>query len=281
MLRAIAFSLMFVTGLCCAQGQDRFETSNGCVVAIRSGGAISYVPSFLNAHREPAGSEKVRGLEVDACVKMKIVGRVAWVPQAKGEQFIFNGIVPVARWDCGNEVFDIVYVPPTPPPASAPPPPAPKVVKTAYCELSGSLAQGFKVKVVNGTFKWVQGDYQAQYDVDVMYVDSASAGPHTAKVLVTGDSGTAECSMRFDVFDEGFVNPLTISATIPKITFCDTDHDGWKPQELVMGMVEQVRCHPGAMLANGLASYGIGYVPKIKITTPKPAPYKNRWALNP
>ena len=112
--------------------QDRFRTKEECLEA--SEGAFKYYqPSFMTLRREPRSGEEVRELESEACVWMKVVadtttplGR-AWVRQEKGTRAIYRGIIPVARYDCGNPIYEVAYVPPPPPPviAAAPAPPPP------------------------------------------------------------------------------------------------------------------------------------------------------------
>lgn len=129
--------VLFVSGVLIAFGQesaklDRFTSMEACKAAVLSGDFQYYKPSFLNNHREVRGDEEVRGLEEKACVEMKIVGGRGYVPQAKGEKFIFKATQPVVRFDCGNDVRELEYVPEpvaevTPPPQPEPcncPPPA-------------------------------------------------------------------------------------------------------------------------------------------------------------
>lgn len=109
-------------------GKTRFATMAACVSAVESGEFSNYTPSFLNRHREPAVGEEIRALEERACVEMDIVGGKGFVPQAAGEKFIFSGSSVMVRYDCGNKVYSLEYVPvppPPPPPAPEPPPPPP------------------------------------------------------------------------------------------------------------------------------------------------------------
>lgn len=87
---------------------DRFGTPEACKAAFANGAARYYVPSFLKPVPLQAGEEE-RPLEHDACVRMQIVGAIAWVPQAAGTCFVFKNGLPVRRCDCGNKVYGIVY----------------------------------------------------------------------------------------------------------------------------------------------------------------------------
>lgn len=91
---------------------DRFLTSQACLTALASGSARYYQPTFFKP-KSLARGERVLPLEHDACVRMQIVGSIAWVPQARGTEFVFRGTTPIRRRDCGNAVYGIVY-PPTP-----------------------------------------------------------------------------------------------------------------------------------------------------------------------
>jgi|GEM_PF-4417992 len=108
--------------------KTRFVSMADCKSAVESGEFTNYSPSFMNRHREPAQGEEIRPLEERACVEMDIVGGRAFVPQPAGEKFVFTGNQPVVRYDCGNGVYSIEYIPippPPSPPAPAPVPPAP------------------------------------------------------------------------------------------------------------------------------------------------------------
>ena len=128
MLKICALSIFVGTMLFGAEtGKTRFTTMADCKSAVESGEFSNYIPSFLNRHREPAVGEEVRSLEERACVEMDIVGGKGFVPQASGEKFIFSTAtgLPVRRYDCGNGVYSLEYIPVPPPP---PPPPAPAPV---------------------------------------------------------------------------------------------------------------------------------------------------------
>lgn len=126
MLKTIIILLVSVGGFSLwgeETNKTRFASMADCKMAVRSGEFVNYIPSFLDRHREPMSGEGVRPLEERACVEMDIVGGRGFVPQPAGEKFIFFGANPVARYDCGNRIHSIEYVPV---PASAPPPsPAP------------------------------------------------------------------------------------------------------------------------------------------------------------
>lgn len=135
-------------------GPDRFASYEACEVAMKAGKFNYYKPSFLNRHREPQEGEEVRELEEKACVEMDIVGGKGIVPQAKGEKFIFKATEIVVRYDCGNRVYGIRYVPeaqaeaPLPFPEPAPRPDPPPVVRVSFnnppaCLILGSPEKGF------------------------------------------------------------------------------------------------------------------------------------------
>lgn len=87
---------------------DRFDTREECISALSSGQFGYYTPSFLTPIRLRSGERRIP-LEQDACVRMQIVGRVAWVPQARGTNFDFRGEEAVRRSDCGNRVYAVAY----------------------------------------------------------------------------------------------------------------------------------------------------------------------------
>lgn len=87
---------------------DRFTTSEACLSALKAGTARFYHPTYFKPVRLGSG-ERTLELEHDACVRMQIVGAVAWVPQARGTKLDFNGTTPVRRTDCGNKVYAVVY----------------------------------------------------------------------------------------------------------------------------------------------------------------------------
>ncbi|MBI2355833.1 MAG: hypothetical protein HYV13_01330 [Candidatus Doudnabacteria bacterium] len=104
---------------------DRFSSRAECLAALKSGRYRAYVPSFLTLKREPTAGEEVRPLEANACMRMHIVGtRRLWVVQMAGTEFIFRAGQPVARYDCGNEVYETAYLP-EPVAIRLPPPPPP------------------------------------------------------------------------------------------------------------------------------------------------------------
>ncbi len=92
-----------------------------CAAALASGNYRVYEPTYFNLHdRNPTnGMDRIRvQLEVDMCIKMRIVGGVQFVVQRAGTWFralkMSDGSLALyARDDCGNEVFDVSF--PAPP----------------------------------------------------------------------------------------------------------------------------------------------------------------------
>lgn len=88
---------------------DRFDTQDECMAALSAGHVRYYQPSFFKPKRLADG-ERAVPLEAPACVRMQIVGRIAWVPQAVGTEFIFRGSTANRRKDCGNRVYAVEYL---------------------------------------------------------------------------------------------------------------------------------------------------------------------------
>ncbi len=116
---SVVLAAVFSTAALGQQVADRFSSKDECVSAVSSGSFNYYNPSFTDGHRAVNTGEIIIPLEERACVHLKIVGRQAWVPQAKGTRYIFKGDHVVAREDCGNTADDLEYIPVAEAPSAA------------------------------------------------------------------------------------------------------------------------------------------------------------------
>ena len=90
-----------------------YDSSVRCLQALQEGKGF-YEPTFFgDAKKAPSRPVKfTRGLEANACVRLKIVGgKRRWVPQKAGTQYNFDADGKVIRRaDCGNEADEVHYL---------------------------------------------------------------------------------------------------------------------------------------------------------------------------
>jgi PKD repeat protein len=109
----------------------------------------------------------------------------------------------------------------------------------------------------------------------IRMVAPTNPGTHTVAYTVSGPGGSVVCEAKVDIFAQQTISPISPVITLTAMRWCDTEHDGFRPDRLVMGMVQQVRCHPGGTLLNwaggGAAGWGLSRISHLQPHA-RPAP---------
>lgn len=247
-LAVVLLTMVAGTVASAQQVNDRFQSEQACIVAMQTGEYNNYNPSYFETHRALRAGERIVSLEERACVNLHIVGKDAWVPQAKGTRYIFAGDKVVAREDCGNSASGIVYVPMA---ASSSPVqrrfedrrPAERTIYT----VPQGIPDGVPAEPPDHSYGYRRPQAVAPY-VSVLAMSSS-----TAVTNVTNNNTT----------NTNNITPLAAPTVRPVDNWCNDYRPGWRTLYIGGFVGQQFRCHPGRsigiLLAGAAAVPGIAY----------------------
>ncbi len=277
-----------------AQGQTRLLTprADSPTAMVRCGANLEEVKVRLGTMRPYTftGSEVLRDMRyciaesatsvVDSVNKYSVpAGTQGWVSE-DGKKVVLQ--------ECVNDAScDNCPPPPLPAPVvtATPPPPAPVVVVPApatpllpICALKQGNDGEWLGLALNGegkfSFSGVVVPHQRVDTMDtVKMVAPTNPGTHLVSYTVAGPGGSVVCEAKIDVFAQQTIGAISPVITLTAMRWCDTERDGLRPDRLVMGILQQARCHPGGTLLNWMGGGAVGFgLSRITHIQPRPTP---------